>query len=62
LAAVVVHRPGIRPPTEAELRDHLDGVVAYFAIPTRWEIRSEPLPTLAGEKVDKRRLVAQFRT
>ncbi|WP_235010337.1 class I adenylate-forming enzyme family protein [Mycobacterium sp. 3519A] len=62
LAAVVVHRPDARPPTEEELRRHLDGVVAYFAIPTRWEIRGEPLPTLAGEKVDKRTLAAQFRT
>ncbi|MFG1931224.1 class I adenylate-forming enzyme family protein [Mycobacterium sp. NPDC048908] len=60
LAAVVVHRPGTRPPTESELRDHLDGVVAYFAIPTRWEIRTQPLPTLAGEKVDKRGLIARF--
>lgn len=60
LAAVVVHRTDIRPPSEDELRDHLSGVVAYFAIPTRWEIRTEPLPTLAGEKVDKRSLVAQF--
>lgn len=60
LAAVVVHRPDTPPPTEDELRDHLSGVVAYFAIPTRWEIRTEPLPTLAGEKVDKRTLVAQF--
>jgi acyl-CoA synthetase (AMP-forming)/AMP-acid ligase II len=60
LAAVVVHRPDVSPPTPAELRDHLDGVVAYFAIPTRWEIRTAPLPTLAGEKVDKRTLAAQF--
>ena len=28
----------------------------YFAVPTRWEIRTEPLPTLAGEKVDKKAL------
>ncbi len=60
LAAVVVHRPDARPPTEEELSDHLSGVVAYFAIPTRWEIRTEPLPTLAGEKIDKRTLVAEF--
>jgi long-chain acyl-CoA synthetase len=60
LAAVVVHRAEARPPTEEELRRHLDGAVAYFAIPSRWEIRTEPLPTLAGEKVDKQTLVAQF--
>jgi long-chain acyl-CoA synthetase len=34
--------------------------VSYFAIPTRWEIRSEPLPTLAGEKVDKKALGRRF--
>lgn len=60
LAAVVVHRPATPAPTEDELRAHLDGVIAYFAIPTRWEIRTEPLPTLVGEKVDKKRLVAEF--
>jgi acyl-CoA synthetase (AMP-forming)/AMP-acid ligase II len=60
LAAVVVHKPETSPPTADDLRHHLTGMVAYFAIPTRWEIRTEPLPTLAGEKVDKRTLVAQF--
>jgi acyl-CoA synthetase (AMP-forming)/AMP-acid ligase II len=60
LAAVVVHRPGSAPPSEDELRAHLDGVVAYFAIPTRWQIRTEPLPTLVGEKVDKKRLIDEF--
>jgi acyl-CoA synthetase (AMP-forming)/AMP-acid ligase II len=60
LAAVVVHRPDAAAPTEDQLRAHLDGLVAYFAVPTRWQIRTEPLPTLAGEKVDKRRLVAEL--
>ncbi len=60
LVAVVVHRPGTPPPTEQELRAHLSGLLAYFAIPTRWQIRSEPLPTLAAEKVDKRALAAEF--
>jgi acyl-CoA synthetase (AMP-forming)/AMP-acid ligase II len=60
LAAVVVYRPGGDAPTAEQLRHHLDGVVAYFAIPTRWHIRTEPLPTLAAEKVDKRALIAQF--
>jgi hypothetical protein len=35
-------------------------VVAYFAVPTRWQIRTEPLPTLAGEKVDKTVLARDF--
>ena len=62
LAAVVVHRPGTRPPTEDDLTRHLHSEVAYFAIPTRWLIRTEPLPTLAGEKIDKKILAAEFRT
>ena len=60
LAAVVVHRPGARPPTEQELTRHMQAEVAYFAIPTRWVIRAQPLPTLAGEKVDKKNLAAEF--
>lgn len=59
LAAVVVHRGG-RPPTEDELARHMAGEVAYFAVPTRWIIRSEPLPTVGTEKVDKRALAAEF--
>ncbi len=35
--------------------------VAYFAVPTRWMIRAEPLPTVGTEKVDKRALAAEFR-
>jgi acyl-CoA synthetase (AMP-forming)/AMP-acid ligase II len=60
--AVVVHRPDAPAPTEEELRNHLDGAVSYFAIPSRWEIRSDPLPTLAGEKVDKKALASRFTT
>ncbi|MGY4708323.1 class I adenylate-forming enzyme family protein [Mycolicibacterium sp. CBM1] len=60
LAAVVVHRPGQRAPTEEELAGHLRGVLAHFAIPTRRHIREQPLPTVAGEKVDKKSLAAEF--
>ncbi len=60
LVAVVVHRADMAPPTIDELQRHLDGTLSYFAIPSRWEIRSEPLPTLAGEKVDKKALVRTF--
>ena len=60
LAAVVVHRDG-RAPTEEELAGHMAGEVAYFAVPTRWIIRTEPLPTVGTEKVDKRALAAEFR-
>ncbi len=57
LVAVVVHRAGAEPPTAEELVAHVTGTLSYFAIPTRWEIRLQPLPTLAGEKVDKKALV-----
>jgi long-chain acyl-CoA synthetase len=60
LVAVVVHRADAPAPTEDDLRKHLAESVSYFAIPTRWEIRSAPLPTLAGEKVDKKALARRF--
>jgi acyl-CoA synthetase (AMP-forming)/AMP-acid ligase II len=60
LAAVVVCRSDRPTPTEEQLRRHLDGVVAYFAIPTRWQIRTDPLPTLAAGKVDKKMLIENF--
>ena len=60
LAAVVVYRSGRPAPTEDELIRHMTGEVAYFAVPTRWRIRSEPLPTVGTEKVDKRGLSAEF--
>lgn len=60
LAAVVVHRSDAEPPTAEELAAHVTGVLSYFAIPTRWEIRVQPLPTLAGEKVDKKSLARSF--
>ena len=60
LAAVVVYRAGGRQPSEEELVRHLQGVLAYFAIPTRWRIRDQRLPTVAGEKVDKKNLAAEF--
>lgn len=60
LVAVVVHRPGAPPPAAEELTRHVTGLLSYFAIPTRWEIRAQPLPTLAGEKVDKKSLARLF--
>lgn len=60
LAAVVVYRDGDTPPTEGVLRHHLSGLLSSFAIPTRWLIRTAPLPTLAVEKVDKKSLAAEF--
>ncbi|MCV7229789.1 class I adenylate-forming enzyme family protein [Mycolicibacterium komossense] len=60
LVAVVVHSADSEPPTAAELSAHVTGVLSYFAVPTRWEIRAEALPTLAGEKIDKRSLAKEF--
>lgn len=60
LAAVVVYRQGAAPPTVDDLRRHLSGTVSSFAMPTRWHLTTEPLPTLAGEKVDKTTLAAVF--
>jgi acyl-CoA synthetase (AMP-forming)/AMP-acid ligase II len=60
LVAVVVHQAGAEPPTAEDLTAHVTGVLSYFAIPTRWEIRAQPLPTLAGEKVDKKSLARSF--
>jgi long-chain acyl-CoA synthetase len=59
VAAVVVHRPGSAV-DEADLRKHLTGTLAYFEIPTRWQIQSDRLPTLAGEKTDKKALRAHL--
>jgi long-chain acyl-CoA synthetase len=60
LVAVVVHRVDAPAPTQSALVDHVSGVLSYFAIPTRWEIRADPLPTLAGEKIDKKSLARGF--
>lgn len=57
LVAVVVARGDV---TADVLREHLAGALAYFAIPTQWQFRTEPLPTLAGEKVDKKALARAF--
>jgi len=60
LAAVVVHRGGGPVPTADDLTRHMRSEVAHFAVPTRWRIQPQPLPTVGAEKVDKRRLAAEF--
>ena len=60
LAAVVVHRPGDLAPTEDELRAHVSDILAHFAIPTRWHTSTTALPTLPGEKIDKKGLADRF--
>ncbi|MDO3402751.1 class I adenylate-forming enzyme family protein [Mycolicibacterium neoaurum] len=59
LAAAVTHRVG-SPVSAAELKEHCTSVLAYFEIPTRWRIDDMPLPTLAGEKLDKKAIKAAY--
>lgn len=59
LAAAVTCRPGASQ-AEEELRAFLRKRLAHFEVPSRWQIGSDPLPTLAGEKVDKRNLRGRF--
>ena len=47
-------------PTAKDLARHMAGEVAYFEIPTRWKIRTTPLPTVGTEKVDKKNLALEF--
>jgi len=47
--------------TPAQLQQQLKGNVASFAIPSRWRIQKEPLPTNPAGKVDKPVISAQVR-
>ena len=58
LAAVVRYSGAA--PTVDELRSYLRERLAYFEVPTAWRIATDPLPTLAGEKIDKKTLKATF--
>jgi acyl-CoA synthetase (AMP-forming)/AMP-acid ligase II len=46
------------PPTPDGLADHLRGTLASFAVPSKWHIGQEPLPTNDVHKVDKKALQA----
>ena len=59
LVAAVTCRVGQVVDAEA-LREHCVGQLAYFEIPSRWRITDVPLPTLAGEKLDKKTIKAEF--
>jgi len=50
--AIVVPAPGARPEV-AELAGWVAETLAYFKVPTRWELRDEPLPRNATGKVLK---------
>jgi acyl-CoA synthetase (AMP-forming)/AMP-acid ligase II len=58
VAAVVVAAGDIDP---ARLREQLHGHVASFAVPSRWRIQREPLPTNPAGKVDRAAISAQVR-
>jgi len=47
--------------TQQQLQDQLRGSLASFAIPSRWRLQKEPLPTNDTGKVDKKALQAQAR-
>ncbi|MBA4857500.1 acyl--CoA ligase [Nocardia farcinica] len=59
LAAAIRYRAG-QPVDADQLRAHVKGTLAYFEVPTLWQISDLPLPTLAGEKLDKKSIKAAF--
>jgi acyl-CoA synthetase (AMP-forming)/AMP-acid ligase II len=61
VVAVVVVEAGSGAVTGAELRERLRGKVASFAVPSRWRVQTDPLPTNQTGKVDKARLAAELR-
>jgi acyl-CoA synthetase (AMP-forming)/AMP-acid ligase II len=56
--AVVVSEGGL---SAQEMRRQLAGKLASFAVPTRWHLQSEPLPTNQTGKIDKAALHAALR-
>jgi long-chain acyl-CoA synthetase len=59
VAAVVVPRSGALPDSAALAAFAAQGL-ARFAVPSRWWVRTEPLPTNAVGKVLKRTLVSDW--
>ncbi|WP_446046548.1 class I adenylate-forming enzyme family protein [Streptomyces olivaceus] len=56
--AVVAVENGL---TEQRLREELRSRLASFAVPTRWDLRHETLPTNHSGKIDKKSLAEQAR-
>ena len=59
VAAAIVLRPGAVLDVEL-LRDFASGRLAKFETPSRWWLRSEPLPTNATGKTLKRAIIAEW--
>ena len=59
--AVVVPRAGQRSLDAAALAAFVAEKLAYYKVPTRWEIRTEPLPRNATGKVLKQVLSGRVR-
>lgn len=47
--------------TGEQLTDHLRSTIASFAVPTRWRIEHNPLPTNHAGKIDKTAIAAAAR-
>ncbi|MDT2005798.1 acyl--CoA ligase [Rhodococcus opacus] len=59
LVAAVTHRPGA-PVDVDELGEYCRTRLAYFEVPTLWRIDDQALPTLAGEKLNKKAIREAF--
>jgi acyl-CoA synthetase (AMP-forming)/AMP-acid ligase II len=59
LAVSITHRFG-EPVDVAELKKHCAAGLAYFEVPTLWQLGDTPLPTLAGEKLNKKAIRAAY--
>lgn len=59
LVAAVTYRAG-EPVSADDLVTHCRAHLAYFEVPAAWRIGVHPLPTLAGEKLDKKRIRSEF--
>ncbi len=46
--------------SSTELRKHLEGVIAHFEIPSKWWIRTDPLPVTPTGKIDKPSVLRQW--
>lgn len=59
LVAAIRHRCDV-PVQAEELLEHCRAMLAYFEVPSLWEIGDRPLPTLAGEKINKKAVREAF--